>query len=201
MHKRADQAKTSASMCPSRQPSRSLAAFGHDASGASAIEFALVAVPLVLLMLAALQVGLNYFATFDLEYATNYGARLIRTGQVQSKGLNAGTFKAEVCKQLTPMLSCSNLQIDVKRFENFSSSELTDPLDSNGKMKTSFSFDPGTGGDVVIVRSFYVWDLPSILPSEINLANMGNKRLLIATAAFRNEPFQPASGSGSGSGS
>jgi Flp pilus assembly protein TadG len=158
----------------------------------------MVAVPLILLLFAGLQVGLTYLVTFDLEYATNQGARLIRTGQAQNKGLDAAAFKNEVCKRLSAMLSCGKLQIDVRRFENFSSSDLTDPLDSNGNMKTSFNYDPGSGGDVVVVRSFYPWDMPSILPDEINLANMSNdSRMLIATAAFRNEPFQPPAGGGS----
>ena len=55
--------------------------FRRDPSGASAVEFALIAFPLILLLLAALEVGIVYFANFALENATSQGARLIRTGQ------------------------------------------------------------------------------------------------------------------------
>ena len=161
---------------------------------ASALEFALVAVPLILLLLASLQVGLVFFANFALENATAQGARLIRTGQAQNQKFDATTFKNEVCKHLSAMLSCGKLMVDVRRFDNFSKSELTNPLDSNGNMKSSFSYDPGVGGDVVVVRAFYPWDLPASMPSLINLSNMkDDNRLLIATAAFRNEPFQTTS--------
>ncbi len=45
---------------------------------------------------------------------------------------------------------------------------------------------------MVVVRGFYEFDLTAKLPKEIGLGNMGNgDRLLMATAAFRNEPFQP----------
>ena len=178
--------------------SRGMRRFGGDASGASALEFSMVAVPLILLLLGTLQVGLLYFANFALESATAQGARLIRTGQAQNQKFDAEAFKKEVCKHLSTMLSCTKLKLDVRRFDSFTKSELTDPLDSNGEMKTTFSYEPGVGGEVVVVRSFYPWDVPASLPDLIDLSNMKNgERMLIATAAFRNEPFQSV-GSGSG---
>ncbi len=172
---------------------RGLSRFCADRSGPSALEFALVASPLILLLLAVLQVGLVYFSNFALEGATDRGARLIRTGQAQTKGFNATQFKNEVCKYLTAPLSCSNLEIDVRSYPSFAgaASDLTSPMGSNGKLKSNFSYSPGVGGDVVVVRAFYPLDIGSILPAEISLSNMeGNSRLLIATAAFRNEPFK-----------
>src|SRR3990172_8738153 len=83
--------------------------FRRDKSGASALEFALVAMPLILLLLAVLEVGLVYFANFSLENAVAQGARLIRTGQVQSQGFDAGAFKSEVCKHLSAPISYSGL--------------------------------------------------------------------------------------------
>jgi len=172
-------------------PLRGLAQFGRDRSGASALEFALVAVPLILLLLAILQVGLVFFANFALEHATAQGARLIRTGQAQNKGFDSAAFKNEVCKSLVVPLSCSGLKLDVRRFSNFGSTQITDPLDASGAMKTNFSYDPGSGGDVVVVRGFYEFDFPALFPVEISMSNMkGGSRVLVATAAFRNEPFQ-----------
>jgi Flp pilus assembly protein TadG len=168
--------------------------FWSNASGASALEFALVAFPFILLVLAVLEVGVVYFANFMLENAVAQGARLIRTGQAQDQNFDAGKFKTEVCKSLTAPISCAGLMLDVRHFSSFSSagSDLTNPLDANGNLKTNFSYDPGVGGDVVVVRAFYEWDLTAKLPKEIGLGNMSNgDRLLVATAAFRNEPFQP----------
>jgi Flp pilus assembly protein TadG len=173
---------------------RGLRQFGRDRSGASALEFAMVASPLILLLLAGMQVGLMYFANYTLENATSQGARLIRTGQAQNQQFDSTTFKNEVCKHLTAMLPCAKLRLDVRRFSNFSSAELTNPLDGSGNLKANFSYDPGVGGDVIVVRAFYPWDLPASLPEVISLSNMQDKsRLLIATVAFRNEPFQTTS--------
>jgi hypothetical protein len=52
------------------------------------------------------------------------------------------------------------------------------------------------GGQIVIVRAFYEWDLPAKLPTAISglsvrMSNMADGNLLlIATQAFRNEPFK-----------
>ena len=44
-------------------------------------------------------------------------------------------------------------------------------------------------GDIVVVRLFYQWPL-FVTGLGYNIANLnGSKRLLSATAAFRNEPF------------
>jgi Flp pilus assembly protein TadG len=172
--------------------------FCGDQSGASALEFAMVAAPLILLLLAVLQIGLVYFANFALEGATERGARLIRTGQAQTQGFDAAKFKSELCKNLSAPLTCSGLKLDVRSYSSFggAASNLTNPVGPDGKLKTNFSFNPGTGGDVVVVRAFYPLDIGSLLPASINLSNLeGGSRLLIATAAFRNEPFIMAGGS------
>jgi Flp pilus assembly protein TadG len=166
--------------------------FLGDHSGASALEFALVAFPFILLLLAVLEVGIVYFANFELDNAVSQGARLIRTGQAQAGSFDAGAFKTQVCNHLNAPISCANLMLDVRHFTNFSGIDLTNPLDANGNLKTSFTYDPGVGGDVVVVRAFYEWSITAKFPQAIGLSNMGNgDRLLVSTAAFRNEPFQP----------
>ena len=163
------------------------------ASGASALEFALFAVPFILVMLAILEVGIMYFANFTLENAAGQGARLVRTGQAQNQGFDAARFKTEVCKHISAPINCAGLKLDVRHYANFAGagSDLTNPLDGNGNVKTTFSYDPGSGGDVVVVRAFYEWPLVAKLPQPIGLGNMKNgDRLLMATVAFRNEPFQ-----------
>jgi Flp pilus assembly protein TadG len=193
MEQGSGQTKNSANQSLCRSATRGFRRFGGDTAGASALEFALVATPLILLLLAILQVGVVYFATFSLEGATDRGARLIRTGQAQLQGFSADQFKTEVCKQLTAPLTCSGLKLDVHSYPNFSAAaaNMTSPLGSDGNMKTDFSYDPGGAGDVVVVRAFYPLDIGAVLPADISLSNMaGGDRLLVATAAFRNEPYK-----------
>jgi hypothetical protein len=51
------------------------------------------------------------------------------------------------------------------------------------------NFQPGDAGDVVVVRAFYTWPMltPTVGTTFSNMA--GGKRLLEASIAFRNEPF------------
>lgn len=177
-----------------------LGGFGRNSSGASALEFAIVAGPFLVLVFGIFAVGLAFAGNMTLENAVAQGARLIRTGQAQGQGFDAGTFKTEVCKYLTAPLSCGGLKLDVRTFSTFGSSNLTNPLDSNGNLKSGFSYQPGAGGDIVVVRGFYEWNLLAALPImpvshsqsiDTRLSNMPNgNRLLMATVAFRNEPFK-----------
>ena len=173
---------------------RGLRQFGRDASGASAIEFALIALPLFYMLFVILEIGIVFFANYTLENAAAQGARMLRTGQAQNQKFDAAMFKTEVCKHITAPLDCGKLKLDVRRFTNFSNAALTQPLDAKGDLKANFAYDPGVGGDVVVVRAFYPLDLPALLPLDISMSDMADgNRLVVATVAFRNEPFQVTS--------
>jgi Flp pilus assembly protein TadG len=162
--------------------------FRDESSGASAIEFAMLAAPVIWLLFAITEVGLVNFANFSLENGVTQAARLIRTGQAQQQSFDAGKFHTELCKYISAPLQCSKVQVDVRKFANFAGSQLTG-ANADGTVNTSF--DPGVGGDVVVVRAFYDWSVMAKLPRGVSLANMGNgDRMLVATAAFRNEPFK-----------
>jgi hypothetical protein len=89
------------------------------------------------------------------------------------------------------VLSCSpaNLFLDVQVVPDFGPTTIAWPVDSDGKFAGTGAYQVGAGGEVVLVRCYYqlsVW-LPLIGPVLSNMAN-GN-RMLVSTAAFRNEPF------------
>lgn len=161
----------------------------RDSSGTTAIEFAIVAAPFFALMVAIIEVALVYFAGITMENAVDQAGRMIRTGQVQQQGFSETQFKQTICDKVGGLSDCmGGLKIDVKRFDNFSGVNLDDPTDSNGELRDDFSFDPGVGGDVVVVRAFYEWDLIAQIPGGLGNMPSGG-RLIAATAAFRNEPF------------
>jgi len=156
----------------------------------------LIAVPLIMLLLGVLQIGYVYFANFALDGAVASGARLIRTGQVQTKGFDAARFKAELCRNLVGPVSCGNLKLDVRSYPSFASaaSGMTPPTGADGNINNNLTFDPGKPEDVVVVRAFYPLEIASLFPTAFGLGSMANmsdgNRLLVATAAFRNEPYQ-----------
>jgi Flp pilus assembly protein TadG len=162
-------------------------------SGSAMIEFAMLAMPFFMLLFGIIEVGLIFYGSCILEKATQDAARLIRTGQAQSGGsLTAEKFKTDdLCKQIAAVLSCNaNLQVDVRSYGDFGSVNFTPPLDKDGNLDPNLDqFQTGGAGQVVLVRTFYTWNIvvPLLQPFFSNMS--GGRRLLSATAAFRNEPF------------
>jgi Flp pilus assembly protein TadG len=163
--------------------------FIRSTRAATAVEFGMVAAPFIALLIAILQLAVVQICQQVLQTATNQAARLIMTGQAQTEGLTSSQFQQQVCNDATPLFTCANLYVNVQTFSTFSSVAMTNP-DSSGTFSSSgLGYTPGGDGDIVVVQSFY--QLPVVLgPLGFNLSNMsGNKLLLVATAAFRNEPY------------
>jgi Flp pilus assembly protein TadG len=171
---------------------RPFARFRRDETGATAVEFGLIALPFIALLLAIIETALLYFAGSTLENATAKMARLIRTGEAQKASMSQSDFKQAICDQVSGLINCTttSLQLDVKTFTTFDSINLQPPLDANGNLDTSkMSYTTGKGGDIVVVRVYYEWPTFSHLLG-LNFSNLADgNHLLAATAAFKNEPF------------
>lgn len=151
----------------------------------------MVAAPFLALVFAILETAIIFFAGQVLETAAADSARLIMTGQAQKGGLSQAQFKQEVCNRVFGLFDCaSGIKVDVQTYSSFGSANTSKPIDANGNVTFTPSFQPGAPGDIVVVRLLYEWPVwVSLL--GLNLSDMaGNKRLIMATAAFRNEPYQ-----------
>ena len=176
------------------------AGFIKDKKGATAVEFALVA-PLFFALIAALiQTFLLFFAQSILENAVRQSARQILTGQAQSQDANLtataaqAAFQNTVCTNANVLFSCGGLMVDVQVANNWSSANTGMPTltyNAQGQVTNTWQFNPGSGGDIVVVRVMYLWPV-FFGPIAFNLANQPNgSRLIMASAAFQNEPAAP----------
>jgi Flp pilus assembly protein TadG len=158
--------------------------------GSAAVEFGLVAAPFLAMVFAIMETAVVFFAGQALETAVVDSARLIMTGQAQSQGFDAAAFKNAVCAKIYGLFNCqAGVFVDVKTFTSFSNVTLNNPVDANGNFQNNFSYQPGGPGSIVVVRLFYQYPVYVSLLG-LKLTNMsGGKRLLAATAAFRNEPY------------
>ena len=178
-----------------RGMARLLARFGRGERGSSTVEFAMVAAPFLALLFAIVESAIIFFASQTLETAAADSARLILTGQAQAKAYTAATFKDQVCSRIKAIFDCSNgLYVDVQTYPNFKAAydaQQIKPLDADKKFITTTAYKPGGRGEIVVMRLMYQWPVyVSLLGTGMDLSNMaGNKRLMIATAVFRNEPF------------
>jgi Flp pilus assembly protein TadG len=163
--------------------------FVRQQSGIAAVEFGMVAAPFLALIFAILETSVIFFAGQALETAVADSGRLIMTGQAQQQGFDQAAFKNSVCAKIYGLFDCANgIFIEVKSFPTFAAMTMPAPtLDANGNIVNNFNYDPGNPCSIVLVRLFYQW------PVYVSLLGLGDgggtKRMLIATSAFRNEPY------------
>lgn len=172
-----------------REPGR-IRRFMRDVRGVAAIEFGFIAPPFFFLLFSMFEIGLTYTADAVLQNAVNDTARMIRTGQVDSQDITDVQFRAEVCNRINVLLDCDGdrLQIDVRKFDGFGGAGFSSPLDADGKFRDDYKYEPGGPCDVILVRAFYKWN--AVMPGLDRLmSNMKDGRLLMGTAAIRNEPY------------
>ena len=178
-------------MPPSTVPKTNiLRRFGRNRKGAAAVEFALVAPMFFAVLFAIIEMALVFFASQILETVAQDTSRLIMTGQAQNAAFTQAQFKNAVCAKLVTMFDCVNgVSIDVQSYPQFSSVDISDPIDAGKNFVPPNNYLPGGPGDIVVVRLFYKWPL-YVTGLGFNIANVGtNQKLLTATAAFQNEPY------------
>lgn len=173
----------------------------HGARGSAAVEFALISTPFIFLIFALIEIMMIFFVQTTLEAAIAEEARKIRTGQAQSTvtPISKSQFKANVCSRLYGLADCSNrLFVMTQTYAVAPGVGVPNPWDDGTLTPGSADDEPyeaSNPGDLVIVRGYYVWPLltPGISSYMTNFGSAGlgtHNRMLVGTAAFRNEPYQ-----------
>lgn len=163
--------------------------FRKNEEGVAAVEFALVAGPFLFLLFAIIEFAMVFFASQVLETATASASRLIMTGQAQTRNFDQAAFKNEICTKASALMNCAGIAVDVRTYTSFGSATSSKPVTSGAVNYSGMTYSQGSGGDIVVVRAVYEW--PVLMPTfGLTIGDLSNgKRLLMATAAFRNEPF------------
>jgi Flp pilus assembly protein TadG len=166
-------------------------------SGATAVEFGLVAAPFLAVLVALVQTGMVFFAGRVLDEITDQASRYIMTGQAQTANMTQAGFKTYLCTGtntsglVSTLFTCNNFMINVQNYSSFSSASTSTPTltFNNGNVSNTWTWSPGNRGDIVVVQVMYQWPI-MLGPLGFNLSNLTNgKRLLVSTAVFKNEPY------------
>lgn len=174
--------------------------------GTTAIEFAIVAPALFLLIIGALEVSLMMFTGNILEGATAIGSRIGKTGYT-SGGLPREEYIRTRINELSGgFLDPNLLQIDILSYHNFSNigqpEPCLTPTCGKGAANVDFTDINGNGawdqdqgqvsaggaGAIVLYRVRYPWTLFTPLLRQF----MGDENGVFnisAVATVRNEPF------------
>ena len=171
-----------------------LCRFRRNRRGSTAVEFALVAPAFFALLFAILETAIMFFADQVLESVTQTAARTIMTGQTQAAGYSEAQFMANVvCPSgslASVLFNCTTgISVDVQSYPAFGNVVINSQIDAGNNFVPPTNFNPGGPSQIVVVRLFYQWPL-FVTGLGYNIANLsGGKRLLVATAAFQNEPY------------
>ncbi len=183
----------------------------HDRRGATAVEFSLVALPLLFLLFAIMELGLIFVMSLNLSNATTTLARQLRVGELVASGaaatssngvqLDLADFKSAICSRLSlvPLSTCVNqLQVDVRVLTSYQNQSIPNPRSGKSFNTTGFCFYSGTAGSVVEIRTYYPWSIftPVILNALANTTSLttssgtstGNWFTVSSTSVFKNEP-------------
>lgn len=178
--------------------------FSKNQDGATAIEFAFVAIPFFALIFAIIELAIIFFINSAMSNAVSEAGRLVRVGQFQGCG-GAEEFKTLVCDNMSGLGQCTqNLRVDVLSEPEFSNISVPDTdipdEDDMGNPIPPGTFTPEDGTfstniqasvPVVIQATFYYkLALPPQLTRLESSAGTGT-RVLKSVTAFRTEPYPP----------
>jgi Flp pilus assembly protein TadG len=190
--------RTKRAECPRKRRSI-LSRFAKDRSGATAIEFTILAMPFSLLVFAILESCISFAGQQVMSNVADDIARQLRTGQIKSSDptFTKDKLREMICEKLEVMVAndCPGLNVDLRSFDTFEQAAALkiDYLGSTKKDRTlapsNFTFDPGPSLSKNVLRVFYEW--PVI--TDFMRASMSNlkdgKTLHFATVTWQNEPF------------
>jgi Flp pilus assembly protein TadG len=159
--------------------------FLHDARGAAAVEFAVVALPFLTLAVGVIEIGVDYYVFSQIDQATQQSVQEIRSGSVQVRNLTRDEFRDTVfCPKLS-MLACDKAVFNVAVVRD----------ESHWSAFTMRTVDPaaakwctGNPREIVLVQVAYPVPLASMIWAG-DKSNVNGQRYYLAAAAFRNEPF------------
>lgn len=169
--------------------------FVRARSGAGAVEFALLAVPFLLLLCVIVEAAMMTLSQQTLDSAVDRATRALRTGAFQDAADGndpAGRLRRVMCGGAAVLFRCQDLKLDVTRGSSFAAVRPAEPYDSRRKeWAQSFgsTFQCPQGGDIVALRAA-VPVLRLFNALDFTRHPMGaNSQLLVATAVFSTEPY------------
>ena len=163
---------------------RYLNRFKRDEQGVTAIEFALVLPPFLMLTLGTLEVAFMQITNSNIAHSIHEISRPIYTGNA-SCDFDAEDFRAMVCQDMSLVSEADcmgNTKIVIEQIADFTAQRNQD-LSS-----VTESADTGAGGDTMMVQVYHSWE--TMFPySEKWLGGKEGAVTLVQSTAFRNEPY------------
>ena len=174
----------------SKIPTSFIGKWRKNENGATAVEFALVGIPFILMVIGIIEMGLMFTSQSLLEAATAEAARQIRTGAVQQGG-GEQLFSDELCDFSSALIPCDDLQYQVIPMDSFGDAqdfpEAT--FDEDGNLEDQ-QFDSGGVNDIVMIRTAYMYPIKTPMFQLMLTNTNGDKRAMLSTVILQTEPYE-----------
>jgi Flp pilus assembly protein TadG len=172
------------------------ARFKRADEGATAVEFAFVAVPFFILIFTLVGFSLYFLMSNSIDKGMDTTSRQLRTGQAQKSNMTVNEFKQAICNSGGAWISCNKVQVFVQKFANWTDVTPQQCLNASGAVVTNSASGgdqiaqySGTASEIVLVTTCYKWEFTQNLPF-VKLGNMSDGSTMMQTAtAFRTEPY------------
>jgi Flp pilus assembly protein TadG len=163
--------------------------FFKNSKGSTAIEFAILALPFMVIIFAILEIAVMFFVDSGLDSAVHKAVRQVRVGTAKSGSWDLAKFKAYVCSELSYSFSCSSsLLVRVSVVTDMSSVSHVG-ASTNGVLSVTEAFNIGASGDYVLVQAYLPWD-PVLKLYTFASGRLNDGRYILGSAQlFKNEPF------------
>src|SRR3569833_3366148 len=127
-----------------------------ETGGATAVEFAMLAIPFVTMIFCLMELAVIFMISLTLDDAAAQASREIRTGQLQTAGgATQASFAAKICSHMAWIQSTcnANLSVDVETYPSFAAVNPPNPINNKMFSTTNKKFVPGGPQDIVVVRA------------------------------------------------
>ena len=179
--------------------------------GATAIEFALLAIPYFVIIFAIIETFVAFTAEQLVTNAVDVMGRQLRTGQItynmgRTTDMTRAQFRQAFCNNVSILISCSTtevatpskLYLDVETYSTFGAIPTKIPYSTTAQYSdidpSGFKYAPGGPSTINMLRAYYRWQITAdiIRPYITTIRTAGSVPtdfLIVATAAFQNEKY------------
>ena len=181
--------------------------FVRSRRGATAVEFALISMPLMILVFGVLELAMILLVSATLDTATDFAARNIRTGVFQQGPSNMKgqdgfrrlvcvnmSWLQKMCSQAAPKAGDPDpnpLFVEARTFDSYAAAGALQRRDPNTFDPEQTDWCAGNPEDIVVVTTYFKWPIVTPLIRPL-FKNYDGGRMISSTRLFRNEPFNPA---------
>jgi len=160
--------------------------------GTTAVEFSLLALPMIMMIVGILEISILFASATLLEGAAGSSSRMIRTGQLQQGAMGAGDpaaiFRQSVCDYAIALIDCDDVVIEVREMDSFADfDDFAPEYDADGNL-VSQGFNASGSGGRVLVRIGYRYEMMTPFIGPL-IAGGDNALQFLSTVVLQNEPY------------